>query len=252
MTIRRKHSYFFGIILLLSMLSACTSPKKIIYLQDLETNASQSFTQNYQPKIQPDDVLSIKVSAIDIEAAKPFNMYESTGTQLKPITYLVTASGTIHFPVLGTIKVAGLSTEALTAVVTKKLTTYIKNPIVNIRLLNFKITVLGEVNAPGTYQVPNERISILEAIGLAGDLTIQGKRSSVLLVREQDGKRTSVTIDLTDKDLLTSPYYYLAQNDVLYVEPNKAKINSSSVGASTGIIMSSISILISVIAIFTR
>ena len=128
----------------------------------------------------------------------------------------------------------------------------INKPIVNIRLTNFKVTVLGEVTKPGTYPVANERISIIEAIGLAGDLTIQGKRTTVTLVREVQGERKFVTIDLTNKKLFNSPYYYLAQNDVIYVEPNKTKVNSSAVGSNAGLILSSISTLISLIAILTR
>ncbi|MHB1147654.1 MAG: polysaccharide biosynthesis/export family protein, partial [Lutibacter sp.] len=150
------------------------------------------------------------------------------------------------------IKVEGFTTKEITNHVTETLAAYLKNPIVNIRLTNFKVTVLGEVQKPGTYPVPNERISILEAIGLAGDLTIQGKRKTVVLVREQNGKRTFIDIDLTSREILNSPYFYLAQNDVLIVEPNKSKINSSAVGANTGIILSSISFLISIVAIIIR
>ena len=135
---------------------------------------------------------------------------------------------------------------------TEQLANYIKSPIVNIRITNFKITVLGEVLRPGSYSVPNERISIIEALGLAGDLTIQGKRNTVSLIREVQGERKFVTIDLTNKKLFDSPYYYLAQNDVIYVEPNKTKVNSSAVGSNAGLILSSISTLISLVAILTR
>lgn len=137
----------------------------------------------------------------------------------------------------------------MSAMLTQKLSEYLKNPIVNIRLKNFKITVLGEVKMPGTYLIANERITLLEAIGLAGDLNIQAKRSKIKLIREQQGKRTLTTFDLTSKDLFNSPYFYLAQNDVVYVEPNKTKMNSSVVGPNSGIIISSISTLISLIAI---
>jgi polysaccharide export outer membrane protein len=111
---------------------------------------------------------------------------------------------------------------------------------------------MGEVKTPGTYTIPNERITLVEALGLAGDLTIQAKRSSVLLIRENNGKRDFVTIDLTNMEVFKSPYYYLAQNDVIYVEPNKTKINSSAVGSGSGILISSISVLISLIAILTK
>jgi polysaccharide export outer membrane protein len=135
------------------------------------------------------------------------------------------------------------------AMLTQKLREYLKNPIVNVRLKNFKITVLGEVKMPGTYPVVNERITILEAIGLAGDLNIQAKRSKITLVREQQGKRTLTTFDLTSKDIFNSPYFYLAQNDVIYVEPNKTKMNSSKVGPNSTVVLSAISTLVSLLAI---
>ncbi|MDO9275288.1 MAG: polysaccharide biosynthesis/export family protein [Lutibacter sp.] len=242
-----------AIVLLISM-GSCVAKKEMLYLQDAEgINALESIVK-VEPKIQQGDILAINVSAIDVEAAMPFNLYEggSTTTTLKPITYLVNSDGEINFPVLGKIKVEGFTTKEITNHLTETLAVYIKNPIVNIRLTNFKVTVLGEVKSPGTYPVPNERISILEAIGLAGDLTIQGKRKTVVLIREQNGKRTFIDIDLTSREILNSPYFYLAQNDVLIVEPNKSKINSSAVGANTGIILTSISFLISIVAILIR
>ena len=243
-----------AIVLLISM-GSCVAKKEMLYLQDAEgINALEAIVK-VEPKIQQDDLLSINVSALDAEAALPFNLFEAGGTVAsipKPITYLVNSDGEINFPVLGKIKVEGFTTKEITNQVTEALMPYILKPIVNIRLTNFKVTVLGEVQKPGTYPVPNERISILEAIGLAGDLTIQGKRKTVVLVREQNGKRTFVDIDLTNREILNSPYFYLAQNDVLIVEPNKSKINSSAVGANTGIILSSISFLISIVAIIIR
>ncbi|HEY9221316.1 MAG TPA: polysaccharide biosynthesis/export family protein [Lutibacter sp.] len=241
------------IVLLISM-GSCVAKKEMLYLQEEEgINALETIVK-VEPKIQQNDILSINVSALDAEAALPFNLFEAgNATSVpKPITYLVNSDGEINFPVLGKIKVEGYTTKEITNNLTEALAVYIKNPIVNIRLTNFKVTVLGEVKSPGTYPVPNERISILEAIGLAGDLTIQGKRKTVVLVREQNGKRTFVNIDLTNREIMNSPYFYLAQNDVLIVEPNKSKINSSAVGANTGIILSTISFLISILAIVTR
>ena len=168
------------------------------------------------------------------------------------MSYLVNIDGELNFPVLGKIKVEGFTNKEITDLLTKRLSDYIKNPVVNVRLINFKVSVLGEVGRPGTYPVTNERISIIEAISLARDLTIQGKRANVLLVREEHGKRVFVNIDLTNKKLFNSPYYYLAQNDVVYVAPNKAKMNASAASPNTGIIISAISVLISLIAILTR
>ena len=185
----------------------------------------------------------------------PFNLYETpvignTATSANPLTYMVNADGDIHFPVLGKLEVGGLTTKQINEKLTLILEDYIKNPIINIRLTNFKVTVLGQVASPGTFTIPNERISILEAIGLAGDLEIHGKRKTVMLIREQNGQRMFVNIDLTNKQLFSSPYFYLSQNDVIYVEPNKVQVNASAVGANTGVIMGSISILLSIITIF--
>jgi len=237
------------------IVSSCVSSKKIVYFQDKLPENSIENISKYEIKIQPGDLLFINVSAIDTKATLPFNLYESgmvTSGNPKPLLYLVDVDGEINFPVLGNLKISGLTIKQMSTMLTKKLTNYIKNPIVNIRLKNFKVTILGEVKKPGTYTIANERISILEAIGLAGDLNIQAKRSKVTLVREQGGKRTQTTYDLTSKELFNSPYFYLAQNDVVYVAPNKAKINSSVVGPNTSIIFSSISTLISIIAILTR
>ena len=240
--------------MLMVSLGSCVSNKEIVYLQDAEgINAIEAIVK-VEPKIQQGDILSINISALDAEAALPFNLFEAGNTTSvsKPITYLVNSDGEINFPVLGKLKVEGFTNKEITSHLTEALAVYIKNPIVNIRLTNFKVTVLGEVKSPGTYPVPNERISILEAIGLAGDLTIQGKRKNVMLVREQNGKRTFVEIDLTSREILNSPYFYLAQNDVLVVEPNKTKINSSAVGPNIGVIFASISTLISIIVLITR
>ncbi|MDD3723355.1 MAG: polysaccharide biosynthesis/export family protein [Lutibacter sp.] len=250
-----KKSLKLVVAILLSIsMGSCVSKKEMLYLQDVEGIKALEDIVKVEPKIQQGDILSINVSAIDAEAALPFNLFEAGNTTSvpKPITYLVNSDGKINFPVLGKIKVEGFTTKEITNNLTSSLAAYIQKPIVNIRLTNFKVTVLGEVKSPGTYPVPNERISILEAIGLAGDLTIQAERKTLMLIREQNGKRTFVDIDLTSREILNSPYFYLAQNDVLIVEPNKSKINSSVVGANTGIILSTISFLISILAIVTR
>lgn len=241
------------LVAVISLFSSCVSTEKMVYFQNEKNTAIATVLANFEPQIQAGDFLSINVAAIDAAAAMPFNLYEApTTTNLTPLLYLVAADGTINFPVLGTLAVGGLTTKQINEKLSGLLTAYIQQPIVNVRLTNFKVTVLGDVNKPGTYAVPNERITILEAIGLAGDLTIQGKRKNVQLVREKNGVREIISIDLTSKALFNSPYYYLAQNDVLYIEPNKTKINSSAVGSNTSILISSISALISLIAILTR
>lgn len=251
-----KYLYLIFLFVLF-LASSCVSKKSMVYFGDTKGVEINKTLQNYEATIQKDDMLSIIVSATNVEAVLPFNIYEtpvlgnSIGT-LNPLPYLVNAKGEIKFPVLGTLKVTGLTTSALSEVLVDKLSEYISKPIVNIRTTNFKITVLGEVNNPGTYNIPNKRITVLEALGLAGDLTINGTRNNISLIRERDGSRVFIPLDITQKKLFNSPYYYLSQNDLIYVEPNKAKINSSVVGANTSIIFASITSLISIIAILTR
>ena len=245
--------YVIGLLVLL--LTSCASKKGIVYFQDVEGIQVNDTLLNFEPRIQVGDLLLINVSAIDGEAAIPFNLYEApmigtAASSIKPLTYLVDAGGHIQFPVIGQLKVVGSTTMELTEKLKTIIEDYIKNPIINIRMTNFRVTVLGQVKAPGTYLVPNERITIVEAIGLAGDLEIHGKRKNVMLIREQNGKRMFVNIDLTNKELFSSPYFFLSQNDVIYVEPNKVQVNASAVGANTGVIISVTSIILSLISIF--
>ncbi len=255
-TMNTKHRYFTYFILLLvcSFLGSCVSSEKINYFQDKdETQVINEEVVTFEPTLQVGDMLTINVSALDLESAQPFNLFESqTVANQIPLTYIVNADGEINFPVLGKIKVAQLNTKELTNQITDRLGPYLKNPIVNIRITNFKVSVLGEVRNPGSYTVPNERITVVEALALAGDLTIYGNRQNITLVREKDGKRVFESIDLTDKKLFDSPYFYLAQNDAIYVSSNKTRVNSSGVGPNTSVIISAVSILITLVAILVR
>jgi polysaccharide export outer membrane protein len=252
-----KNQIYSALLLVMLLFTSCGSTKKMVYFQDTETVQLNETVVNFEPKIQVGDVLSINVSTIEAEAAIPFNLYETPiigngVSNAAPLTYLVNAAGEIYFPVIGKLNVEGFTTMEINDKLTTAIEAYIKQPIINIRLTNFRFTIMGEVKNPGTYAVPNERISILEAIGLAGDLTIQGKRKNVTLIREQNEQRQFVNIDLTNKQLFSSPYFYLAQNDVIYVEPNKTKVNASAVGPNTGVIVSSVSILIALLAVLIR
>ena len=250
----RKIIYnYVTIISVLLVITSCVPAKEIAYFQEIEELTSAETSMNSETKIAVGDLLAINVSALDPETALAFNLFENSGNgAVKSLPYLVNSAGELNFPVLGTVQVVGLTTKELTDKLVELLSEFIINPVVNIRLTNFKVTVLGEVKNPGTFTVSNERISIVEALGLAGDLTIQGKRDNLLLVREIEGKRVVIPIDLSKIQVLNSPYYYLAQNDVLYVEPNKAKRNSSAIGSNTGVLLSTASILISIIAILIK
>lgn len=193
--------------------------------------------------IQPDDILSINVSSLNPESNVLFNkgtlIPVASGTQdpgpvsannSTPEGYMVDRAGMVNFPVIGKIKLGGMKREDAQQKITDNLQNYVKNPIVNIRFLNFKVTVIGEVNKPSTFVIPGERINVLEALGMAGDMTTFGKRENVLVIREKEGIRTMQRINLNHKDVFASPYFYLQQNDVVYVEPeNKEKVAQTSV-----------------------
>ena len=239
-------------------LSSCASRQDLVYFQDADKEIEVSV--KYVLTYKPDDLITISVSALDMDAVRPFNLYVAAfrgtaiGITSTPSlqTYLIDATGNIDFPVIGTVPIGGLSRKEATRLVTDKLLPYIKDPIVNIRITNFKISVLGEVNAPGTFNIPNERVTLPEALGLARDLNIQCRRANILIIREVDGKITKNYIDLRTNALFSSPFYYLQQNDVVYIEPNNSRIKESRVNPNTSIFLSSVSILISLLAILTR
>ncbi len=222
----------------------CRGPKNITYFQDLTDTSkiySQDIRESYEAHIQPDDIIEIIVNSINPTATAVFNLGNNTPvmpgassnqsalltvnpSSKTPSGYLVNKNGIIDFPVLGKLKVRGLTTDELKDSIVIKLDKYLKDPIVNVRLLNYKITILGEVARPASYNLQSERISVVDAIGMAGDLTIFGKRENVLVIREENGKRNFVRLNLNSSKIFESPYYYLKQNDVVYIEPNKSKI----------------------------
>lgn len=218
------------------LLTSCISQKEIAYFKGLDADSASEINQHFQPKkettICNGDVLLITISGLDPQAVAPFNlplvMYTSPGSDKinsTPTiqTHLVDVNGNINFPVLGTLKLSGLTKSAAIGLIKEKLSPYLKDPIINIDFMNYEITVLGEVSRPGKYTINNERITVLDALGLAGDLTIFGKRNNILITRENDGKLEFVRLNLNSKDIFNSPYFYLKQNDIIYIEPNKAK-----------------------------
>lgn len=240
-----KHSVT---LLILTFLASCASKKEVVYFQDVGSFETIVDDDSFIPKFKADDLVSIHVSTLNPEASAPFNLYrggdEENSFQPRPVDYLVDQAGEIDFPVIGKIKIVGLSPEELRILLREKLADYLKNPIINIRLTNFTVTVLGEVGNPGTYQINGEEITIMEALGLAGDMTIKGMRRNVLVIRDFDGTKVYYRIDLTSKNATKSPVYYLTQNDVVYVEPNKSAITSSSLDNRATIAVSIASVLI--------
>ena len=252
------------LLLALFILTSCGSRQDIIYFQDEPlSEAIENQNSNFELRFKTDDLLVINVSADDPETVAPFNLnVVSTNTSvidaqgtLKMQTYLIDSNGNIEFPTLGTLKLAGLTRNEANALLKDKLSIYFKKdapPIVNIRLANFTVTILGEVKNPGTYTIQDEKISIPEALGLAGDLTIYGKRDNIKLIREVNGQKKFAKIDLTSVNVLNSPNYYLTQNDVIYVEQNNARVRASSFNQNNGVIISAIATLATIAAILIK
>lgn len=245
-------------LLLLQSIASCTSSSGIVYLQDVDSSKLENKKVEYEPKLQPDDLLSIIVSAENPESTIPFNLpqiqgnYDTGTNQYGMKSYLIDNDGKIDFPVLGKIQLGGLARREANDKMVQLIAEYVKNPGVNLRILNFKFSVLGEVARPGTFTIDSERVTLLEALGKAGDLTIYGKRSDILLIRENNGNKSYHKINITKADFVHSPYYYLSQNDVIVVNPNRTKINSSVVGPNTSVIMTSISLFITLLVVLFK
>lgn len=253
-----KFKNVFLLLLLFRALTSCTSSSKLVYLQDANASKAESKSAAYEPKLQADDLLSIIISAENPENTIPFNMpqiqgnYEIGNNQNGIKTYLIDNKGDIDFPVIGKVKLGELSTREASAKLSGLISEYIKNPGINLRILNFKISVLGEVNRPGTFSVSSERVTLLEAISNAGDLTIYGKRNNILIIRENNGVKTYNRVDITKSEFVSSPYYYLTQNDVVVVEPNKTRINASVVGPNASLFLSAVSVLVTILVLLIK
>lgn len=256
------------IFYLFCLLTACSVPKDITYFQNVKdyNNKQSAQANNYIPKICSGDLLTITVSSVDPTAVTPFNLpavsyakqteQEFNGTKEISAsqamqTYTVDSEGNINFPVLGKINIGNMTKQDATKLLEDKISSFVTNPIVNIQIINFKVTVLGEVTQPGTFSVNSDRISILDALGLANDLTIYGNRKNVVLIRDLQGKKEMIHFDLTKTDLFASPYFYLQQNDVLYVEANNARKKNAKYSQSEQFNVTLISAIISTISVIS-
>jgi len=243
---------------------SCKPKKDIDYLKNIEEVAIKTSIREYSSTIQPSDQLVISVLAKDNEVAKPFNQnyYSGDMSQYTNIpsrtasvypSYIVDGKGNIDFPILGSLNTTNKTIDEFKAELKDRLRKYIKDPGVNITTVNYKVTVLGEVARTGTFTIQDgQPTTIFNVLGLAGDLTIYGQRKDVLMIRNVDGVTTKQYIDLTDAEFINSPYYYVKQNDVIYVKANNARKSSSSYGPQTGIIISVASILVGVLALLFR
>lgn len=246
--------FFFSIILITS----CTTKKDIVYFQDIK-NKQQSQVQYVVPKIQINDILNVNVSALNPEAVAPFNQQlDNLGNQLdanmKLRGYLVSAEGNIVFPIVGKIKLAGTTPEEAEDIIKNILVSkgLLVDPVISVRLLNGKITILGDISKPGTYPYSEQNITLLQALGYASDLSISGIRKDILVIREENGTRTYGHIDITKTDWFDSPYYYIKQNDVIYVYPNGPKIKSAGYLTNLSTVLSVVASSITLILLITR
>ena len=241
-------------LLLLMSLISCKTTKDVVYLQDVVPYKATDIEQKFEVLIHEDDLLGILVNSKDKELVVPFNMpmvsyqigSESYGQQ-RLLGYLVDVNGDIDFPVLGKIHVVGLTRLQLKEMIKKRLIDedLVKDPVVTVQFLNYKVSVIGEVARPGSFTIAGDRITLLEALSMAGDLTIYGRRDRVAVIREKDGKRKVLFHDLRSSYIFSSPCYYLQQNDIVYVEPNRAKSQQSGINQnnSASVWLSAVSVL---------
>lgn len=265
----KKKSFIIIFSFVLFFLSSCTSKKKLDYLQNIESVALEASMKNAKSTIQPNDQLVIMVTAKDMDVVKPFNQNFSSGQILQyssasnnlPTqnqvstsgpTYMVDSQGNIEFPVIGKINTENKTTEELRDILKKEISKYVLNPQISVKNTNYKITVLGEVNRPGTYNIPEAQTTVLEVLGLAGDLTIYGNREDILVLRNIDGTMTKERIDLTKADFINSPFFYLKQNDVIIVSPNETKQKSARLDPNAGIYISVASIVVTILALIFK
>ncbi len=239
---------------------SCVSYKEVPYFQNVRRDSTfKEKINNYSPlTMQPGDILGLVVTSLNHEADLPYN-YNITSNmksldeiqQSAVVGYLVDQDGNINLPTIGLVKVAGLNTKEIASQLESKLQIYLSKPVVNVRILNFKIAVLGDVKFPGSFTIQNEKITLTQALSLAGDLNTTAVRKNVLLIREKDGNRQYINIDLTSKDVFSSPYYYLKNNDVIYAQPNEAKVQADAGSyQKVGIVISSLSLLVSAFVIY--
>ena len=253
--------HLLAALVMTALLAGCGSSEKIAYLQGTERMSAEEFavaTTLYDARIMPKDLLTIIVSTTDPEASRPFNLVTpsiSRGTTVTSATstgqlqtYLVDNNGQVEFPVVGMVTLKGLTKSEAENKIKGLLMTYLKEePVVTVRFVNYKISVIGEVARPNTFTIQNEKVNVMEALAMAGDMTIWGRRDNVKILREDaEGNKRVIMMNLNDPYVIFHPDFYLQQNDVVYVEPNKVKAKNSEIGSATGIWLSATSIMISV------
>ncbi|MCX2432354.1 polysaccharide biosynthesis/export family protein [Pedobacter sp. GR22-10] len=262
--LNRNKCIYYALLITFCLSTSCVSNKKIAYFQDIQT-VNQAQLENAikftEPLIQSDDILSINIFTLNPQSGTVVNQAASTPTlggntnnslSTQSTGFLVDKNGEIELSLVGKVKVAGLTTYQARELIREKVSTFYKEPNIQLRFANFKVSVLGEVSSPSAYTLPNEKVSILDALSLAGDLTIYGRRDNILIVRDNNGKKEFARLDLNSSNIFSSPFYYLKQNDVIYVEPNKRKVSASNSAQiqTISVVASVISVIVLAIANF--
>lgn len=246
------------LLIVVMSIASCASRKDLVYLQNADSMKELESFYSFEPTLKVDDLLSIIVSAETPEVTIPFNLpqiqgnYQINNNQNGIKTYLIDAEGFIDFPVIGSIQLAGLTRAKAVEKLQDAVAIYIINPSINLRILNYKISIIGEVKNPGSYKLESERITLLEALSMAGDLTIYGRRDNILVIREIEGKKAFHRVDITSADFINSSFYYLTQNDQIVVEANKTRMNASAVGPNITVLISAMTLLLSLYVIITK
>ena len=243
------------LLLVTFAITSCATKKEILYFQDIEKLNASNSTQYFEPVVEPNDILYISVSATDETVLLPYKKnlgIENNNIDEQLQGYLVSVDGTIQYPGLGAVDVVGKTRKQIITQLTSMLSQYVKDVVVDVRVINFKVTILGEVANPGVYVVKDERISLPQAIGLAGDFTADGKRESVTIIREEDGKQMVHRVDFTKSDLFQSPYYFLKQNDIVYVEPSLRGVKKSGFIPDIPALLSLVTVVLSAVILLTR
>lgn len=246
------------LLLVSTSLFSCATKKEILYFQDSENLNLKEIDRAFEPIIEPNDILYITVSSLDADVTKPFKRNSggegaSAGSNnLELQGYLVDSKGDIRFPVLGSIPVMGKTRGALEQELKASLSEYITDVVVDVRIINFKVTVIGEVSNPGVFRIENERVTLPEALALAGDLTVDGKRKEITVIREENGIRKVAKIDFTSTALFSSPFYFLKQNDIVYVEPSLKGVKKSGFIPDVPALLSLFTIVLSTVIILSR
>ena len=240
-------------VLLLLALSACAPRRDLVYFSNMANVTTANDVQNPEVRIKQNDVVSITMNSLSPESNLLFASNKGASADGTLKGYKVNKSGNVHLPLVGDFKIEGMSIEEAETGVAAALSKYVKNPEVEVQIVNFKITVIGEVNRPSTFTITDEKVNLLEALGMAGDMTVYGKRENVLIIRTEDGHKTMKRLNLNNQETMNSPYFNLKQNDIVYVEPDRAKaIEYSSKTRIIPIVTASISAVAVLVAVLLR